>query len=741
MEQLEKTEPGEEEAPVAQKLETLPHEAAEALRWVAWDEAWHAVLEISSKGSRQILTEDDQDADIEKVKIPERFLKHGIQGSMAQKYASKWQQACMVAGHVELTKKEVTANLMNAAKSMAQHCAGHRVAPKNPKSAEESWREFTKCWEDLEETGLFQESLLHEMKWLLWNAGWHAANTVSQHQDQPEDDDEDDKGEDDDDDEDEDLEEEKSRYGGNYPGSQDDPVQDLKQYLRHFYNIHRGNAEGNFSWRGLCMPVGAKEDDVRKAADAGFNAVRLAVAKPQASNQDPLGHTSSLLDTCAIAGLMVVLDFSSWSASGSGGLEGLRAALAKVISAAAACDGVCGVVLPRVPLPMASGMLQAVRQNGLGADRCAAVLILDESVLPILCEGEHGVLMTDGHVVLETVRRPENANGPQELLDDISIAGEEIDDQLPLGCVRFGLSIPKSIVKKCKKLGDVFREEVVARHEASASEGTHGWFVLLDDMSYDSCLNRKWSWPDPNADRVLWPHGQQHQATLIYLHGFMDEGGSYLGCPTYFYRELTVPSDDEDGVYVPFPGLKVVLPTAALLPITCCDGKKERAWYDYLEDNEGKAEDALDDETLGQSTSRIHALLDREARLVGAQRVFLGGASQGCGTALHAAMTYPTGFGGVIATQGHLLSCTEVPHDWAFRETPVRIFHGLADETIPWDPLAKETYDRLIETGADVKVTTDEGIDHCDSEQEGKWVRSFLAELLTKITESVNGTN
>ena len=51
-----------------------------------------------------------------------------------------------------------------------------------------------------------------------------------------------------------------------------------------------------------------------------------------------------------------------------------------------------------------------------------------------------------------------------------------------------------------------------------------------------------------------------------------------------------------------------------------------------------------------ESGRRVGRPFSRPAE-VGGKNVFLGGASQGCGTALHAALTYEGELGGVI---GHL---------------------------------------------------------------------------------------
>jgi len=156
-----------------------------------------------------------------------------------------------------------------------------------------------------------------------------------------------------------------------------------------------------------------------------------------------------------------------------------------------------------------------------------------------------------------------------------------------------------------------------------------------------------------------------------------------------------------------------------------------RSWYDYLADNDGESEDPLCWDTLEVQTKRIHALIDKEVERLGdASKIFLGGASQGACAALHVAMTYPGKFGGLIAAQGHLLSGTKVPSDWAGRGIPVRVFNGLADETMPWHKWVSATYDRLRASGCDIKFVLSKDVEHGDDEAEGKWVRSFFGEML-----------
>uniref|UniRef100_A0A7S1R0H2 Phospholipase/carboxylesterase/thioesterase domain-containing protein n=1 Tax=Alexandrium catenella TaxID=2925 RepID=A0A7S1R0H2_ALECA len=189
--------------------------------------------------------------------------------------------------------------------------------------------------------------------------------------------------------------------------------------------------------------------------------------------------------------------------------------------------------------------------------------------------------------------------------------------------------------------------------------------------------------------------------------------------------------EEEEEDFEPHPGMKVVLPSAPLRKITASKGEEHPAWYDYLTDLDGEGEDDFPKEELQDVAARIHALLDQEVAAVGAKNVFLGGASQGGGVALHCALTYPGGgLGGICCTMGHVLSATEISAEWLETKTPVHVYHGLADKTMPWEKWVEPTYKRLGEAGATVKVTLEEGVDHGDGDREQAWTRNFLTEVL-----------
>jgi len=754
----------EREAGYAELVE-LPFSVAEALKWLAWHEAWLAALARANSGSRPLLV--DENAARTGLPAAER-MRPGVRQRLVEKARSAWTAAC--GGHPALGSCLAEA-VGTAAGAAARHTAARGVFPKSLEVARAEWNTLADSLVAVEAEAALAEDLREQVKWLLWNASWHATNLVSQHQGEGDEDEEEEQvGEAEDDEEHAEMEDSELFGDEDYPGIDEDPLKNLAQFLLHAARLHRSPAFGDSGepWRGLCLPANSKEESVQAAAMAGFNAVRLPVSISRGSTDEALKAVMPLLRECEKVGLQAVLDCLGCSMRGSQGQDALCRCLASVAAAASEPGGpaVHGVALPRLTSPQAAlPLAEALRSGGLRPEACAIILQLEDTPLDeegcfagflrrALCQGEQGLLLADGHIVFEVYRRlPEHAKGPPALLDAASRSGPEAS--LPLGCSRWGLAVPSSLTRKCQDLGERWREELASRWEAGSGESTHGWFAMLDDAAgrgagrtvnagtLQMCLTRRWRWPDPLADRVLWPHAMPHVATFVYLHGFTCDGSSYLPCHNYFRKEiipvLGVNSEGEEEEelecdYDPYPGLKVILPSAPVRPITCYSGQQFRSWYDYRTDHKGEMEDELSLETLEEVVRRVHHTLDAEASLLGGPgRVLLGGASQGAAVALHSALTYPGHLGGVMATQGHLLSLTQLPADWAERGTPVRVYNGLADSTMPWGVWVSDTYDRLRQSGCDLEFVTEEDVDHGDDEAEGRWVRAFLQEMWVRL--------
>jgi len=240
-------------------------------------------------------------------------------------------------------------------------------------------------------------------------------------------------------------------------------------------------------------------------------------------------------------------------------------------------------------------------------------------------------------------------------------------------------------------------------------------------------------WPVQPSTKPRW--------TLIFLHGLGNSAlGHYEEKPHYFV----------DGTVA----LKVVIPTAPSRELTCFDrwwykvearGAEKssqrprwrltqfQAWYDYLTHRDGRREDDIDTESLLAIQRALHSVIRNEAaELQGrADRVILGGVSQGCCTALHAALTFPQRLGGFIGIVGHLLKNSPVDPDGPQASIPLHFFHEVEDDVMRWAWVQKGEQ-RLRDAGFNVHarhVKDPEGHGHYIGGIEGRWVRSALQSI------------
>ena len=134
----------------------------------------------------------------------------------------------------------------------------------------------------------------------------------------------------------------------------------------------------------------------------------------------------------------------------------------------------------------------------------------------------------------------------------------------------------------------------------------------------------------------LHPAGQA-VASVIILHGLGADGTDFLS----FGDQLDLST---------LGPVRFILPRAAVRPVTINNGYKMRAWYDIL----GTQLDRREDEAgLRESMREVQALIDRErARGVAAQRIVLGGFSQGCAMTLQTGLRQPTRLAGLMCLSG-----------------------------------------------------------------------------------------
>eukprot|EP00931_Biecheleriopsis_adriatica_P009653 TRINITY_DN110715_c0_g1_i1.p1 TRINITY_DN110715_c0_g1~~TRINITY_DN110715_c0_g1_i1.p1 ORF type:complete len:334 (-),score=67.68 TRINITY_DN110715_c0_g1_i1:46-1047(-) len=219
---------------------------------------------------------------------------------------------------------------------------------------------------------------------------------------------------------------------------------------------------------------------------------------------------------------------------------------------------------------------------------------------------------------------------------------------------------------------------------------------------------------------VLPPQlGLEAKLSLVFLHGFCNTAEMYSGSEAFTLFRCQ--------------GLRVVLPTAPVLHISA-HGNRQNAWYDYLTDHDGAKEDDIDEASLAETRSRINALLESEAALLGGfSRVLLGGASQGCCTAFDVFARHPQRLGGFVGFVGHPLRSTPLEGSQQ-KEVDCYFFNGAADETmrLNW---VQPSLERVRSAGwTRLFCETAAEADHGTSDElENEWMDKFLERIFNKL--------
>ena len=160
--------------------------------------------------------------------------------------------------------------------------------------------------------------------------------------------------------------------------------------------------------------------------------------------------------------------------------------------------------------------------------------------------------------------------------------------------------------------------------------------TLTLPVSSSSCLLPLYT----NMEITFEPR-EGHRATLVFLHGF-SMSAEEMAC------ELAP-------VVAELPWLRLVVPEAAVAPVTAYGGDEFRSWFDYLTDRDGEAEDSVDASTVRSARAAVQRLLWREHTLAPPEApVVLGGLSQGGCLALDVA-TRDSNLAAVVTCVAHRL--------------------------------------------------------------------------------------
>jgi len=207
-------------------------------------------------------------------------------------------------------------------------------------------------------------------------------------------------------------------------------------------------------------------------------------------------------------------------------------------------------------------------------------------------------------------------------------------------------------------------------------------------------------------------------ASVIVLHGLGADGTDFL------------PFADEIDLAAVGP-VRWLLPRAPVRPVSVNNGYRMRAWYDIFQFGADTQNPREDEAGLRDSFAAVHALIDREvARGVPAQRIVLGGFSQGCAVTLGAGLRYPQRLAGLAGMSGYLpiAATTAAERRDANALTPVFLAHGQRDAVIGLDR-GIATRDALKALGMTVEWH-DYPMEHSVSAEEVAHLQDFLLRVL-----------
>jgi len=211
---------------------------------------------------------------------------------------------------------------------------------------------------------------------------------------------------------------------------------------------------------------------------------------------------------------------------------------------------------------------------------------------------------------------------------------------------------------------------------------------------------------------VILRSSGRHTATLIFLHGLGDTGFGWAGALNTIKP----------------PYLKVICPTAPIIPVTLNGGASMPAWYDILSLEEGDKREDM--EGVNTAVEELHGMIRAEVDNAGiaSSRVMVGGFSQGGAVSLSATLSHPTPLAGCLALSCYLPGMDRTV-DRKMSDTPVWQAHGDSDSMVPYSR-GRLTAGILQKLVKEHHFKTYEGMDHEAWPQEMEDMKVFIEQKL-----------
>ena len=172
------------------------------------------------------------------------------------------------------------------------------------------------------------------------------------------------------------------------------------------------------------------------------------------------------------------------------------------------------------------------------------------------------------------------------------------------------------------------------------------------------------------------------------------------------------------------PAARFILPNAPELAITAHNGYTTRAWYDLLNTSFTSPEDT---QGLARMHLRISQIInDVVSSGLLAEKIFIGGFSQGAAMALYCALRQARTLAGCIELSGYLPAPELLDRDItpAGRSTPIFMGHGSFDSVI--NPLIAQKGSEIVEHYVDTLIWREYNMEHEICPEELTHIAQFM---------------
>lgn len=229
---------------------------------------------------------------------------------------------------------------------------------------------------------------------------------------------------------------------------------------------------------------------------------------------------------------------------------------------------------------------------------------------------------------------------------------------------------------------------------------------------------------------LIVPALKRHTATVIVAHGLGDSGAGWIFLAENWRRRSK------------FEEVQFIFPSAPNIPITLNMGMRMPGWYDIksLSTLQGREED---EEGIVKSRNYFHSLIDQEiAKGIPANRIVIGGFSQGGAMSLLSGVTYKNQLGGIFGLSCYLLLQSKIkdmiPEDSPNQNTPIFMGHGDADQVVAhkW---GKASADELVKHGYKVDFRTYKGLVHSADDSEIDHLEAYLNQQIPPLGDAKQG--